>query len=239
MTLNLLQIATRALDDISSFNAPTFFIGNDDDTAKSLVAAARKVGEELVRDYEWQEMARTGTVTTVDGESLYALEADYDRLASDTMWDESAKRRMGGNTTKRQWAAIKNLPIVGTTQYYWRLYRNQIQLNVPASGVFTFNYEYLSKAYCTDSDGVDRVGGWMDDTDISILPADILIAGVRYYFAKAKNLPYGDAEAEYDAVIQSREGKNTPSQAVDMSAGVVAPGRRRRIRLNIPDRIPT
>lgn len=237
---SLLDICTRALDDISSFNVPTFFIGSTDGTAKTLVAAARKVGEEMVRDYNWQEMSRTATVATVDTVSLYDLEADYDRIESDTMYNSSAARPMWGNTTKREWSAVTNLVGVTDINYRWRLYRNQIQLEPAADGVFTFDYEYLSKAYCTDSVGVDRVDGWVADTDLPSLPADLFIAGTRYYFAKAKGLANiaSSAGAEYDAIIDSRTSKNTPSQAVNMAAGVRTPSTYGySFRRNFPDRV--
>ena len=60
------------------------------------------------------------------------------------------------------------------------------------------------------------LAAWMSDTDTPLLPADIFINGIKYYFSKANNLPYGDAEAEYDWVIQSRQSRNTPSAAVDL-----------------------
>lgn len=237
MAINLLQICTRALDEISSIQVPTYIIGNDDDTAKQLYALALKVGEELVRDYDWQEMDRDATVTTAVDDRLYALEADYDRLCSDTMWDATTRRRMLGQTTKREWALITNAIGVTTFQYRWRLYRNQIEVEPTPASIFSFGYAYKSKVYCTSSDGLtDRTDGWVTDTDIPLLPADIFIHGIRYYFAKGNNLPYSDSEAEYDAVIASREGKNTPSAAVDMAAGTCPPGHE-RYPLNIPDMI--
>jgi len=241
MALSLLSICTRALDEVSSFNVPSTIIGNTDDVAKTLLAAAYKVGEELVRDYAWQEMGRTATVTTVASTSLYDLEDDYDRLASDTMWDFSTSRYMAGQTTGREWAAITNSGITSSVTYRWRLFGGQIQVTPTPSSVFTFNYEYLSKVYATDSTGAtERVDGWVADTDLSILPADLLIHGVRYYFADSKNLP-GTARfsAEYDAVIQSRTGKNVPSRMVNMAANVQRPGRGMRLyRPNIADVIP-
>lgn len=219
----LLDLCTRALDDISSFNVPTFVIGNtEDDTARTLLGAARKVGEELVRDYDWQELSRTATVATVVSTSLYDLEDDYERIASDTMWDGTLDRRMLGNTTRRQWAAISNVANSAQLTYRWRLFGGQIQVYPTPTSVFSFNYEYLSKSYCESTEGVDRTDGWVADTDEPLLPADLFIHGIRYYFGESKNLPgVSKWGAEYDAVISSRQGKNTPSQAVNMSAGIV------------------
>jgi hypothetical protein len=166
-------------------------------------------------------MSRTATVTTANGDALYLVEDDYERLASDTMWDGSLSRRMLGHTTRRQWAAITNSQISANLTYRWRLFGGQIQVDPTPGSAFDFNYEYLSKVYARDTNGVDRTDGWVADTDVPVLPADLFIHGIRYYFGEAKNLP-GTSKwaAEYDAVIQSRQGKNVPSQAVNMSAGI-------------------
>ncbi len=238
MPLNLLQICTRALDEISSFSVPTLICGNDDDdVARTLLACAHKVGEELVRDHDWQEMDRDATVTTVADQASYDLEADYERLSPDTVWESQSGRRIAGQTTKRRWAAILSLNGIVDGQYRFRIYRGQIQLTPTPGGVFTFDYAYKSNRYCTDAAGVERER-WLDDTDLPILPADLFIAGIRYYFLKAKTLPYGGAEAEWSAILDSRKDGNTPSEAINMADAVFAPGGRYDGRyLNIPDRI--
>lgn len=241
MTLNLLSIATRALDDISGLNLPNYIVGNtNDDTARTLLSAARKVGEELARDYDWQELSKTATVTTSIGDATYALEADYDRIASDTMWDSSQSRRMFGAKTRREWAEITNALTSSGISYRWRLHGGLIQLDPTPQSVFSFNYEYLSNIYCTDSDGVDRADGWTADTDLPKLPHDLFIAGIRYYFSDSKTLPRASlAGAEYDAIIKSRQNKNKPAQAINYSTSVVPPRDRMRRVLNIPEIIPT
>jgi hypothetical protein len=171
--------------------------------------------------------------------SLYVLESDYDRIAPDTLWNNSDARYMRGHTTRRRWAAITNSSAYSPFEHEWRLKGGQIQVYPTPTSVFTFNYEYLSNIYCTDAVGVDRADGWMADTDLPKLPADIFIHGIRYYFSDSKNLPGTQkAAAEYDAVIQSRHGKNVPGQAVNHAAAARLPGRRRHY-LNIPETIPT
>jgi len=235
----LLDCCTRALDEISSINVPDFIVGNPDDAAKQLLALAKKIGTELVRDYDWQEMIREATLTTVADTAIYDLESDYDRLVSDTNWDRTSRRRVSGNSTARQWNLLKASPITAAVDHYFRLIGGQLQINpTPAAGI-EFAYEYMSKNYCASSGGTKQEV-WTADTDVPLLPEDLFIGGLKYYFQKENNIPYGDAEAEYDAVITSRTSKNTPSGAVNMAAGIRLPGRRyTQRRLNIPYRIPT
>lgn len=212
---NLLTICNRVLDEIGSFDVPTYIVSNEDDTAKQLLAFARKVGGELVRDYDWQELAKTSSVTTVAGTSTYDLEDDYERLAPDTMWDTDSYRRMRGHTSKRSWSAITSSQVPTAATYYWRLHGNLIHVYPTPGAAFTFTYEYLSSHYCETSGGTD-LAEWTSDTDVPLLPDDLFINGIKYYFSKANNLPYGDAEAEYDWVIQSRQTRNTPSPTVNL-----------------------
>jgi hypothetical protein len=236
MALTLLQICNRVLDEISSFNAPTYIVGNDDDTAKTLLAMAQKVGEELVRDYDWQELFETATVTTVAATTLYDLEDDYDRIASDTMWEEGTYRMMRGHKTRREWAAITNVQVDAGITYKWRLKGSQIQVHPAPASVFDFNYEYLSNHFCASSAGTTQAQ-WTADTDLPRLPYDLFIAGIRYYFANAKNLPYASAEAEYEAILMSRQGRNVPAEAINMEDAICEPGSRVRNGHFVPDRV--
>ena len=160
MTQTLLQICTRVLDEISSFAAPTYIIDNTDPLAVNLLALAKKVGDELVRDYDWQELSKTATVTTTAGVSLYNLESDYDRIAPDTMWDATLYRIMFGHTNRRNWSAITNSQVASSgSPYYWRLKGGKIQLEPAAADAFSISYEYMSNIYCESSGGDDRASG--------------------------------------------------------------------------------
>jgi hypothetical protein len=232
---NLLEICQRAIDEIGSFNNPTFIVGNDDDTARQLLAIAKKVGEELTRDYDWEQLDATGTITTVNGTATYDVEDDFERLMSDTLWDADNRRRIWGSLSRRSWAAVRNLSTTTSGYFWFRVAGGQIELSPTPTSAIDLNYAYQSAYYCTTSGGTP-IAAWATDTDLPRLPADLFIAGIKFYFAKANNLPYGDHEAEYDGVIQSRQGKNLAVGSVDMGAGNYDPTGCVR-RLNIPDRV--
>lgn len=236
MALSLLQICTRALDRIGSLNVPTFFIGNDDDLAKQVVAIAREVGEELVRDYDWQELVSHATVTTVVDQEYYDLPTDYERMAPDTMWEDRASRNMRGSTTKRQWSAITNVRGATDDRYRWRLKGSQIQVFPVPGAAFDFNYEYLSRFYCQDAGGV-ALEEWTSDTDTPRLRHDLFVAGIRYYVSEAKGLATGGTEAIYDAIIGKRQASDEPPEAICMTDAVVPLNNRYPHYLNIPDMV--
>jgi len=237
MAMTLLEMATEALDDVGSFVVPTYLFTNEDDAARQLVAIAKKVGRELAR-LPWQELEATATVTTVSGTDNYALEADFHSMIVDTMWNSTTKRRMLGQQTSCEWQAIVNAPIVVATTSFFRLKANRLYIKPTPASAFSFNYEYRSKAYCQSAAGVAQTQ-WMADNDVPRLPEDIFMAGLLYYFLKANSLPYSDAEAEYDAILSHYQTANKPHGAINMAAGVTAPGSSAVVPgMNIPDRIP-
>jgi hypothetical protein len=236
MTLTLIDICSRAIDRISSIQMPTFLVGNTtDSTARMLLAIAKDVGEELVRDYNWQQLRTTAEVITIADQPLYALEDDYERISLDTMWETGGSRHIFGAQSSRQWAAITNTNGIADNRYRWRLYQDQIQVTPTPSSAFDFNYEYLSKYYCKSSLGV-AIEQWTADTDIPRLPHDLFIAGVRYMFLKGKKLSHSDAEAEYEAVITSRLQRQEPPGYVVGADAVCPPDGRRELEdRNFPE----
>ena len=179
----------------------------------------------------------TGDLTTVVDQRAYDVAADFERMLSDTLWDADNSRRIWGAVSRRGWSSLQNSPSTGI--YYWfRQIGGQIQLYPTPGEVVAMNYAYMSKYYCTDVLGV-ALEGWTNDTDLPRLPEDLFTLGIKYYFSKANNLPYGDAEAEYDGALESRQSKNQSVGSVSMASGTFAPGDdlANRRWLNIPDRI--
>lgn len=227
---NLLTICTRALDELESIEVPAYLFSNTDDTARQLIALAKKVGTELVRDYDWQEMTRTHTFTTTATDS-YALPSDYERICPETFWDKSGARQIKGVASKRRWSALNAQIVSAAIDYDFRIAANRIRIfPTPAAGL-TFSLEYLSKNYCTDVGGAEQAE-WAADTDLAALPEDLFIAGVKFYFMNANGIAgAGDAEADYNHIITVRQGSNVPAQDIDLSAPV-----RARVAMgNIPD----
>lgn len=230
---NLLTICTRALDELTSIDVPSYLFSNTDDTARQLIALAKKVGTELVRDYDWQEMTRTHTFTTTATDS-YALPADYERICPETFWDKSGACKLNGANSKRRWAALNAQIVTTQITYDFRIAANRIRIfPTPAAGL-TFTLEYLSKQYCTDVAGNGQAE-WAADTDLAALPEDLFIAGVKFYFMNGNGIAgAGDAEADYNHIITVRQGSNVPAQDIDLSA----PARTCSV-LNFPATIPT
>lgn len=228
----LLSMCVEVLDDISSIKTPDFLFLNENDTAKQLIAVAKKVGRELAR-LKWQQLEKTATVSTVSGTDNYALPSDFRCMIADTAWNSTDAREMWGQETPQSWAEIVNAPITVSTSHYFRLKDNRVYIRPTPASVFSFNYEYRSNAYCQSSGGVTQ-SEWKADDDIPTLPDDAFLAGISYYFRKGNGLTFSDQEAEYNAVLDSHASTNKPSGMIN--AAMRVPQRTRR-SYNIPDTI--
>ncbi len=239
MALTIAAMCERVLDDLGSFEKPTFYVGNSDDlTALNLVSAAKKTGEELVRKYDWQRLITEATITTADGTATYALESDYHRAINFSAWNNSDYERMRTRRTSARWTGLTKSQVTHDVVYFYRFKGNQIELHPTPSGVETLTYEYIKKTYCTDSGGTDQPSGWADDTDLALFPDDLFIAGIRYYFSKANHLPFMDPEDEYYGMMDEYWSKDSPADPINMSDGSIPPDET-YINYNFPDEVDT
>lgn len=212
----LLSMCTEVLDDISSFVTPVYLFQNNDDTAKQLIAIAKKVGRELVRqDWRWNE--KEATITTVASTESYALPSDFRCMISETMWNSTEEEPLYGQQTPTEWAVRKNYPIVTNDEYAFRIKGNLIYINPIPDSVMTLKYDYRSNSYCTNSLGVAQ-SEWIADNDIPSLPEDAFLAGIAYYFRKGNGLSYTDQEAEYQTILNDVDSINKPSRKITRCA---------------------
>src|SRR5574337_392372 len=230
---SLIELVTEAFDDIGSLVVPSYLFSNDDDLAKQVIAIAKKIGREITGDHDWNSRLKIATVTTVAGTDNYALEADFERMVSETAWDTNTHRKLDGNMSSRQWAAITNSSLQVSVTHWYRLRNNKIYVTPTPTSAWSFNYEYRSAWYCSNSDGTEQAK-WLADTDIWLLNDRIFIAGVAYYVRKQNNLPYADAQDEYNQIILGQETTDLPSPVVDLG-GYVRQPKYPFPTLNVPD----
>ena len=234
----LLTMCTEVMNELGSIETPDYLFTNTNDTAKQLIAIAKRVGRELVRLHPWQELIQTATVTTVADTDNYALESDYDRAVPITNWDSTENKRVY-HVGAVEYAEIVNAPIVPGITHYYRIKGNRVYVKPTPDSVWSFNYEYISKNYCESSGGTDQ-SEWAADSDVPLLDEELFIAGIRFYFYRDNGLDYANAEAEYDAIIRARSEYNVPSGAINMAARVTHPATDLMPNyLNIPDQAIT
>jgi hypothetical protein len=94
---------------------------------------------------------------------------------------------------------------------------------------------YVSKYWKTAADGASPGTEWTVDTDLSLLPGDVLQMGAIWRFKRHKRLYYADFKAEYEGLIARAMSSDRPRGKV----GFDGDNRRRMPQdIPVPDYIP-
>ena len=198
--LNICQDAAVRI----GISLPSAIVGSSDAESRELLAFARQEGIELMRAVPWQVLAKEQTFVTVAAdEQTGAIPADFDRFISDTIFNRTRQRKVYGPISSEQWQARKAYTIVSAIDYWFRVRGDSMLLTPTPSAGDTIAFEYISKQYCKDSGGTP-LDEWTSDTDVAILPPELMSLGIEWRYKKAKGLEWSTPWQEYTDQIAKR-----------------------------------
>jgi hypothetical protein len=229
MSLTLLQICTQALDDVTGFDSPSSIIGNDDDTAKTLLACARRTCRELEREVKWQALVMPYSFATVASTSAYSLPADLRRFGNGTFYNLTEEQALLGPVSGMTWAELTRGSLEIGYQYAFTVRGGYLSLSPTPSSVQNIGYDYYSKYFCTNSGGT-AISDWTADSDLFRLDDELAVLGIAYRFKARKGLPFAEEKADYQAAVMALKVDDRPLPMIDVS------GVPRYVQSNIPSR---
>lgn len=167
-------------------------------------------------------MPATVTGTTVSltfKKQDFTLPTDYDRLVADTNWDRVNFWRMHGPKSSQEWQWIHSGLIAASVASRFRLYDNKFRITpAPSSSEEVFAYEYVSNYTVIASGGTSATKtASTADTDQFVFPDDLMLAGLKYYFLKAKKLDFAVEMAEYADILATRKAQDVPVSVQSLS----------------------
>ncbi|MGD9650608.1 MAG: hypothetical protein AB7G80_04980 [Dongiaceae bacterium] len=202
--LTMIQDAAREV----GFELPNTVIGNNDATARQLLALLNREGKILSRRHNWTALQREYSFTTVASQEAYALPEDFDRLLNQTAWDRSQRRSLQGPVTPERWQAIKSgLGAGAGIDRRYRIRRgaalnNELIIDpIPASSGESLVFEYISSHWCRDAAGETTNNNLTNDSDLPLLSEDLLTLGLVWRFLAAKGLSYQQAQLDYEREV--------------------------------------
>lgn len=205
--------------------APLSVIDNNVESVKNALALANRAGQDLFRAHDWQNMQTTGTFATVASTKEYALEADFDRFTTDTLWDFTLNTKMQ-LMTDRQFTFLENgIVAPAGIEKRWRLQSNQIEIIPIPSGISTINYDYITDEWVLDTNGTTTYTAFQADTDDTVFPEYLLELNLKYRIRKRYGDAYQDDLDEYErslAIAIARDGGNTKLQPFINRPNVIA-----------------
>lgn len=223
--LDLIQNASREL----GLPVPGQVIGSRDPQVSQMLAIVRRLGKDLVREFEWQQLISMATITTTAGVLEYDLPAGWNRQIPQTEWNTTRREPLLGPVTPQRWQLYQAWTMGATMRIPFRILNNKIVLiNSPADGD-TIAYEYMSGNWVLPTIGNQKNTFTMDD-DSFVFDEALMLEGLQLRWLKLKGLPFN--EFDYISVLDLCKAQNK-------SAPVLTTSPRRGMRLldqyNVPE----
>jgi hypothetical protein len=160
----------------------------------------------------------TASVSMTFAKQDYPLPSGYDRMISDTNWDRTDHWRNLGTKSSQDWQFLQGGIIsIGPRERY-RIYNNKFRIFQALTTVYNFSFEYVSNYWvCASGSGEGTKAAFTLDTDTSVFPDDLMMAGLKFYFLKAKKLDYGIELGEFTRALSYNKAQDVPVPSMSLA----------------------
>jgi hypothetical protein len=160
----------------------------------------------------------TASVSMTFAKQDYDLPTGYDRMISDTNWDRTDHWRNLGTKSSQDWQFLQGGIIsIGPRERY-RIYNNKFRIFQALTTVYNFSFEYVSNYWvCASGSDQGSKNAFTLDTDTCIFPDDLMMAGLKFYFLKAKKLDYGIELGEFTRALSYCKAQDVPVPSMSLA----------------------
>ena len=160
----------------------------------------------------------TASVSMTFAKQDYDVPYDYDRMISDTNWDRTDHWRNLGTKSSQDWQFLQGGIIsIGPRERY-RIYNGKFRIFQALTTVYNFSFEYVSNYWvCATGSATGSKSAYTLDTDTSVFPDDLMLAGLKFYFLKAKKLDYGIELGEFTRALSYNKAQDVPVPSMSLA----------------------
>jgi len=160
----------------------------------------------------------TSSVSMTFAKQDYDLPGGYDRMISDTNWDRTDHWRNLGTKSSQDWQFLQGGIIsIGPRERY-RIYNNKFRIFQALTTVYNFSFEYVSNWWvCATGSDQGSKSAFTADTDTCVFPDDLMLAGLKFYFLKAKKLDYSIELGEFMRSLSYNKAQDVPVSAMSLA----------------------
>jgi hypothetical protein len=160
----------------------------------------------------------TSAVSMTFAKQDYDLPGGYDRMISDTNWDRTDHWRNLGPKSSQDWQFLQGGIISIGPRERFRIYNNKFRIFQALTTVYNFSFEYVSNYWvCAAGSDQGSKSAYTLDTDTSIFPDDLMLAGLKFYFLKAKKLDYSIELGEFMRALAYCKAQDQPVSAMSLA----------------------
>lgn len=219
--MTMLSICQAVAEELG-LPMPSAIVGSADRTSRQLFRLLNREGRILAKR-NWTILHKEHTFTTVNGTPSYALPADYGSIIDETAWDRDTYWNLRGPLSASEWQIHKSGSISNVAiRNRWRIKAldnaNRFYIDPTPSSANDMVFEYLSSKWCTDTIGTTFYTAFQADSDVSLIPEELLELGLMWRFKNAKGLAYDEEYDEYVKEVESAIAHDGGAPTLNMGA---------------------
>ena len=232
--MSLLTIANAAQAEL---NLPisTTVIGNSSQTQKQLLALCNQEGKQLADEFAWQALITEASflTTATETQTNATLPADFGWLVDETMFNRNTTLPVKGPINPREWQELK---AIGATvsESRFRIRGNSLLFNPAPTAGHTVYYEYVSTRWCSDAGLTTPSSTWTLDSDVGLLPENVITLGLIWRWKHSKGLDYAQDFETYNMTKERAASRQGARRKLRLD-GPTSPYASRASRGNIPE----
>lgn len=203
-------------------------VGSSDLQLQQLVELFNEEVYELGTLYRWAEHTEEATFVTTAAEDqgvffgaggILPPATLFNYIISDTMWDRTARQPIPGPKSTLDWQARKALQYTSGPFPTYRIRANRLLLlPVPAAG-HNIYFEFAKKNFVYTASGDTYGATFMSNEAVPVLDCDIIMAGVRWRWKRAKGFAYSDEKKAWDSLATTACGRGTGNETLNLGGG--------------------
>ena len=193
-------------------------VNNENQTVRELLSFAQQEGFALMQRHAWEGLTAEHVFTTTAADAQAgALPADFDRPLDGSLFNRSTNRKIFGPLSPQEWQFRKSFLEAGTIHDWYRLRGGELLITPQPGGGETVAYEYVSRNWVEAADGTRRDRFVMDDDCTRFPNEEMLSAGIRWRWLKAKGMEWQTAFQEYNTVVGNSFGQHAGAPTLKMA----------------------
>lgn len=190
---------------------PSTVYGSTDTKVLQIMALLEEEGNDLAVAGAWQELQFQASHTTIAAEDQGAIDSiatnGFRYIKNQTIWDRTTKLPVLGPMSDKEWQALKAVIVTGP-RYRFRIRGNHLLVNPAPPAGSAWYFEYQSKNWILEDDGVTYASSFSDDDDTPLLPESLLLSGLRWRWKKEKGLDYSEDFRTYEMQKKDALGRD-------------------------------
>ena len=220
--MSLLTIV-QAVADESGLPRPGAVVSSSDQQVRQLFALVNRSGQQLARRYDWAPLRKEGNFTTLaaelQGTLVACASASFLYFVNDTMWNRTLNRSIPGPLTAEEYQTLKANNASGPYPQFFTRESRLYFIPAPAAGESVY-FEYISKYWCTDSTGATGKEKMNADTDISLVPENLVELDVLWRWRKKKGFDYSEEFREFETALANHFGRDGARTKLSMNGPI-------------------